>query len=113
MPVGDINQLEGHVCCTFHGIFVAAGRAETDMAAEWNKLEFSILGESVHGTAIRVVAAVNHLLNVFYLCGAGMEGIYYFFIMVGKYFLENVHGIIMMQIGAGNNPLMIEGERGS
>ena len=96
MSVLDINYLEGHVCGTFHGILVATGRTEAAMAAEGNELEPATFGTAIHGTAMRGVATVNHFPNVFDLGGTGVEGIYYFFIMIGKYFLENIHKIIMV-----------------
>lgn len=38
VAVLDIYQLKGHAGSAFHGIFIAAGRAETAMAAERDKL---------------------------------------------------------------------------
>lgn len=41
MAVCDIDQFKRHAGGAFHGIFIAAGRAEAAMTAEGNKLEFT------------------------------------------------------------------------
>jgi hypothetical protein len=95
MPVSNINQLEGHVGGTFHGILIPAGRTETAVTAERNEFKFSTFRTAVHGATIRRVTTINHLLDVFNHSVARMKSIYHFFIMIGKDFLENIHMIIM------------------
>ena len=95
MPVSNINQLEGHVGGTFHGILIPAGRTETAVTAERNEFKFSAFRTAVHGATIRRVTTINHLLDVFNHSVARMKSIYHFFIMIGKDFLENIHMIIM------------------
>ena len=41
MTVSDINELKGHRGSAIHGIFITAGRAETAVTTERNKLEIS------------------------------------------------------------------------
>ena len=96
MPVSNINQLEGHVCGAFHGILISTGRTETAVTAERNEFKLTAFRAAVHGTAIRRVTAINHLLNVFNYSVARMKCINHFFIMICKDFLENIHEIIMM-----------------
>ncbi len=84
MPVGDIDQFEGHTGSAFHGVFVTAGWAEAAVAAERNKFKLSTMGAAIHGTAKSGIAAVDHLINVFHLSIPGMKGIFNFFIMVSK-----------------------------
>ncbi len=95
MPVSNINQFEGHVGGTFHGILIPAGRTETTVTAERNEFKFTTFRAAVHGTAIRRVTAINHLLDVFNHSVARMKSIYHFFIMICKDFLEDIHKIIM------------------
>ena len=53
VPVLDRNELKGHTGSAIHGIFVAAGRAETAVASEWDKFKLAAMGTTVHGTAKR------------------------------------------------------------
>ena len=95
MPVSNIDQFKGHVGGAFHRILIPTGGTETTVTAEWNELEFSTFWAAVHGTAIRRVTTINHLLDVFNYSVAGMKSIYHFFIMISKNFLEDIHTIIM------------------
>ena len=83
----DIDQFKGHTGSAFHGIFIAAGGAETAFAAERDKLKLSAVGTAIHGTAKGRTAAVKHFINIFHLSFSGMKGKFNFFIMVGKDFL--------------------------
>lgn len=66
MPVGAVDELKGHSGSPVVGIFSPAGRAEFGVAAERNKLKAAAVGAAIHGTAVRGVAAVDHLFNVFH-----------------------------------------------
>ena len=66
MAMCDINQFKGHTGSAFHGIFVAAGRAETAMTAERNKFKISAVRTAVHGTTERWITAMNHLICLLY-----------------------------------------------
>ena len=87
VAVTGIYQFKGHTGSAFHGIFVAAGGAETAFAAERDKLKLSAVGTAIHGTAKGRTAAVKHFVNIFHLSFSGMKGKFNFFIMVGKDFL--------------------------
>ncbi len=62
------------------------------------------MGAAIHGTAIRRVTAVDHLLNIFHNNGTGMKNIFDFFVMIFKYLLKDVHETIMKEFRAENNP---------
>ena len=53
MTVSDINELKGHRGSAIHGIFITAGRAETAVTTERNKLEISAVDTAIHGTTER------------------------------------------------------------
>ena len=84
MTVSDINELKGHRGSAIHGIFITAGRAETAVTAERNKLEISAVGTAIHGTTIRRITTVDHLIDIFHLSRSGMKCIFNFFIVVSK-----------------------------
>ena len=87
VAVRNIYQFKGHTGSAFHGIFVAAGRAETTVTAERDKLKFTAVGAAVHCATERGIATVDHLIDIFYLGFSGMKSIFNFFIIVGKNFL--------------------------
>ena len=113
VPVRDIDEFKGHIGCAFHGILIAAGRTETAVAAEWDKLEVAAFWTAVHSTTIRRVTTMNHLLDVFNHSVARMKSIYHFFIMISEDFLQNIHMISMKKRGTKSNPLMNEGVGGA
>ena len=84
MAVFDINQLKGHRGSAIHGIFITAGRAETAVTTERNKLEISAVDTAIHGTTIRRITTVDHLINIFCLRRSEMECTFDFFIVVSK-----------------------------
>ena len=53
------------------------------------------MGAGIHGTAEGRITAVDHFINVFHFRFSGMEGIFNFFIIVGKNFLKYIHESIM------------------
>ncbi len=84
VPVGTVNEFEGHFRRAVNAVFVTAGGAELGMAAERDKFEFAAVGTSIHGTAIRRISAVNHLLNVIHNNRTGMKNILNFFVVFFK-----------------------------
>ena len=46
-------------------VFVAARRAETALAAERNEFKISAMRTGIHGTAVRRVTTMNHLVDIF------------------------------------------------
>lgn len=95
MTVGTVNKLERHASGTFLAIFDTASRAEAAFTAERNKLHVSAVRADIHGTAKRGVTTMNHLRDVFHFNVSGMKGILNYFIVIFKYFLKNVHEMIM------------------
>ena len=69
VSVSDGENLICHCIGTFLGIKIPAGWTEPRMAAESNKLHMPTLGTGIRSTAIRGGTTVNHLFNIFYLCG--------------------------------------------
>ena len=80
----DIYQFKGHTGSAFHGIFIAAGGAETAFTAERDKLKLSAVRTAIHGTAKGGIAAVVHFFNIFDDRVTGIKKIKHFFIMVSK-----------------------------
>ena len=112
VSVRDIDELESHVGGTFHGILIAAGRAETAVAAERDELKVAAFWTAVHSAAKRRVTTVNHLLDIIDHSVARMKSIYHFFIMIGKDSLKDIHEISMKEMKEKENPnsLMNEGK---
>jgi hypothetical protein len=84
MPVVDVNEFEGHLSGAFHGIFVAASRTETAVAAERDKFQFTTIRATVHCPAIGWITTVYHLANIFHHTVTWMEGVIDFFIIVSE-----------------------------
>ena len=95
MTVGGIDEFERHGGSAFHGVFIAAGRAEAAVTAERDEFQFSAVRTAVHSAAKGRIATVYHLIDIFHLSIPGVEGIYDFFVMVSKNFLEDIHKTIM------------------
>ena len=112
VSVRYIDELESHVGGTFHGILIAAGRAETAVAAERDELEVAAFWTAVHSAAKRRVTTVNHLLDIIDHSVARMKSIYHFFIMISKDSLKDIHEISMKEMMGKENPkpLMNEGK---
>ena len=87
VTVRDIYKFKGHSGSAFHGIFVAAGRTETTVTAERDKLKFTAVWAAVHCATERGIATVDHLIDIFHLGFSGMKSIFNFFIIVGENFL--------------------------
>ena len=56
---------KGHTGSAFHGIFIAAGGAETAFTAERDKLKLSAVWTAIHGATKGGIAAVDHFFNIF------------------------------------------------
>ena len=98
MTVSDINELKGHRGSAFHGIFITAGRAETTVTTERNKLEIS---------------TVDHLIDIFHLSRSWMKSIFNFFIMICKDLLQDIHDSIMKEKDKKRNPPLKNEGQGS
>ena len=75
-----VSDIIGHRGSAIHGIFITAGRAETAVTTERNKLEISAVDTAIHGTTIRRITTVDHLIDIFHLSRSGMKSIFDFFI---------------------------------
>ena len=104
VSVCTINEFKGHFCGTVNAVFVTAGRTKFRMAAERNKFQFTAVGAAIHGTAIRGIPTVDHLLNVFHNNGTGMKSIFNFFVVFFKNLLKDVHKSIMKELRKENKP---------
>lgn len=62
------------------------------------------MGAGIHGTAEGRITAVDHFINVFHFRFSGMEGIFNFFIIVGKNLLKYIHKTIMKENGRKRKP---------
>jgi len=65
MPVNTGNEFTGHMKRAEQVVFVAAGRAETALATEGNKFKITTVSAGIHGTAVRRVTTMNHLVDIF------------------------------------------------
>lgn len=72
VPVGTVDQFEGHGSRPVIGIFSTTGRAELGMTTERNKFKCSTMRASIHGTAIRRIAAVDYFFDVFHNNRSGL-----------------------------------------
>lgn len=64
MAVRDIGEFKGHRGSALHGVEIAAGRAETAVAAERDEFELAAVRTAIHGPAKGGVAAVDHFFHV-------------------------------------------------
>ena len=104
MPVGDIDQFEGHRGSALHGVEIATGRAETAVTAERDEFQPAAVRAAIHGAAEGRIAAVDHFIDIFHLRISGMKSILYFFVMVYKNSLKYVHETIMQENDTKRNP---------
>ena len=74
------------------------------MTAERNKFQFAAVRTAIHGTTVRRVTTVNHLLYVFHNNGTWMESIFNFFVVFFKNLLQDIHKSIMKESETENNP---------
>lgn len=65
VTVLNIDDFKRHRGSTVYGIFVSAGRAKPAMATKRNKLKIAAFGATVHGSTIRRVTTIKHLLDIF------------------------------------------------
>ena len=75
---------DAHRGSVFHRILIVASRTETAVATKRNKLQMFTMRAKVHGTTIRRIPTVDHLIDIFHLRFSGMKSIFNFFIIIGK-----------------------------
>lgn len=111
VPVGAVNEFEGHFGRAVNAVFIAAGRTKFRMAAERDEFKFAAVGTAIHGAAKRGIPTIDHLLDVFHNNRTWMKGIFNFLIVFFKNLLKNIHKSIMQELGTESNPpLKIEGQ---
>ena len=113
MSVRTGNKLKGHRGRTLFGILHTAGGTKSGMATKRYKFKMAALGAGVHGTAIRRVATVNHLRDVFHFNISGMQSILNDFVVVFKNLLQNIHILIIERMEQKNNPPLKNEGQGS
>jgi len=84
MAMNAGNELTGHVERTKLVIFVATGRTKTAFTAERNKFKISTVRTAKHGTTIRGVTTMDHLVDIFNDSRTRMKFVNDVFIMIGK-----------------------------
>ena len=104
MPMFNVDELESHGGSAFHTVFVTTRGAKTAVAVERDVFKISTMRTMIHGTTKGGIPAVDHLVNIFHFSISGMESVFYFFIMVCKNFLQDIHKTIMRYILEKRNP---------
>ena len=84
MAMNTGNELAGHMERTELIVFVSAGRAKTTFTAKGNKFKISTVKTAIHGTTVRRVTTMNHLVDIFNDSRTRMEFINDVFIIIGK-----------------------------
>ncbi len=65
MAMNTRNKLTGHMKRTKLVVFVSAGRAKTAFTAKGNKFKISTVRTAIHGTTVRRITTMNHLVDIF------------------------------------------------
>ena len=65
MVMNTRNKLTGHMKRTKLVVFVSTGRAKTAFTAKGNKFKISTVRTAIHGTTVRRVTTMNHLVDIF------------------------------------------------
>ncbi len=65
MAMNTRNKLTGHMKRTKLVVFVSAGRAKTTFTAKGNKFKISTVRTAIHGTNVRRITTMNHLVDIF------------------------------------------------
>ena len=84
MTMPEIKRFKGHTGSAFHVILISASRTKATVTTKGNKLKFSTMRTGIHGTVERSITTVYYFIDIFHLSISGMEGIFYFLIIIGK-----------------------------
>ena len=84
MPVNTSNKLAGHMKRAFLVVAIATRRAETALATESDELKITTVRTAIHSTAIRRVATMKHLVDVFDNGWTWMKFVNHMFIIIIK-----------------------------
>ena len=84
MTVNTSNKLAGHMKRTFLIVAITTRRAETAFATKSDELKIATVRATVHGTTIRRVTTMNHLVDIFDNRWTWMEFINHMLIIITK-----------------------------
>lgn len=84
MAMNTRNKFAGHMKRTKLVIFVATGRAKTAFTAKGNKFKISTVRTAIHGTTVRRITTMNHLVDIFDNRRTRMKFVNDMFIIIGK-----------------------------
>ena len=65
MAMNTRKKLTGHMKRTKLVVFVSTGRAKTAFTAKGNKFKISTVRTAIHGTTMRRITTMNHLVDIF------------------------------------------------
>ena len=84
MAMNTGNELAGHMERTELIVFVSAGRAKTAFTAKGNKFKISAVRTAIHGTTVRRITTMNHLVDIFDNRRTRMKFVNDMFIIISK-----------------------------
>ena len=84
MAMNTRNKLTGHMKRTKLVVFVSTGRAKTAFTAKGNKFKISTVRTAIHGTNVRRITTMNHLVDIFDNRRTRMKFVNDMFIIIGK-----------------------------
>ena len=84
MAMSAGNKFASHMKRAKLIVFVATGRAKTAFTAKGNKFKISTVRTAIHGTTVRRVTTMNHLVDIFNDSRTRMEFVNDVFIIIGK-----------------------------
>ena len=65
MSVNAGNKFTRHMERTKLIVFVATGRTETTLATERNEFQTTTMRAAIHGSSMRRIPTMNHLVDIF------------------------------------------------
>lgn len=78
------NEFAGHMKGTHLVIFVSARRTKTAFTAERDEFHGATAGTGKHGTTVRRVTTMDHLVDIFNNSRTGMKLVEYMLIIISK-----------------------------
>ena len=84
MAMNTRNKLTGHMKRTKLVVFVSTGRAKTAFTAKGNKFKISTVRTAIHGTTMRRITTMNHLVDIFDNRRTRMKFVNDMFIIISK-----------------------------
>ena len=84
MAMNTGNKLAGYMKREKLIVFVSAGRTKTAFTTKRNKFKIPTVGTAIHGTTVRRVATMNHLVDIFDDSRTWIEFVNDMFIIIGE-----------------------------